>query len=68
VESLGDGLREGGEALAKGLFRGVPGVVMKPIEGAQERGVGVRHGPPAGHRGRGGAAREPGPGLCVQGG
>lgn len=40
VESLGDGLREGGEALAKGLFRGVTGVVMKPIEGAQERGVG----------------------------
>eukprot|EP00850_Spirogloea_muscicola_P005223 SM000023S07679 [mRNA] locus=s23:814661:836470:+ [translate_table: standard] len=39
VEGLGDGLREGGEALAKGLFRGVTGILTKPLEGAKSRGV-----------------------------
>ncbi|CAI6011354.1 unnamed protein product [Closterium sp. NIES-65] len=39
VGSLGDGLREGGEALAKGLFRGVTGILTKPIEGARDGGV-----------------------------
>ena len=39
VGSLGDGLREGGGALAKGLFRGVTGIVTKPVEGAMASGV-----------------------------
>eukprot|EP00897_Mesotaenium_endlicherianum_P008373 jgi/Mesen1/7564/ME000392S06833 len=39
VEGLGDGLREGGEALAKSLFRGVTGIVTKPMEGARSQGV-----------------------------
>ncbi|GJP54206.1 hypothetical protein CLOM_g13301 [Closterium sp. NIES-68] len=39
VGSLGDGLREGGEALAKGLFRGVTGILTKPMEGARDGGV-----------------------------
>ena len=40
IKGLGDGLREGSEALAKGLFRGVTGILTKPVEGAQEFGVG----------------------------
>eukprot|EP00271_Cylindrocystis_brebissonii_P008358 TRINITY_DN2254_c0_g1_i1.p1 TRINITY_DN2254_c0_g1~~TRINITY_DN2254_c0_g1_i1.p1 ORF type:complete len:1958 (-),score=356.45 TRINITY_DN2254_c0_g1_i1:258-5252(-) len=40
IEGLGDGLREGGEALAKGLFRGFTGILTKPMEGAQQYGVG----------------------------
>lgn len=39
VEDLGEGIREGGEAFAKGLFRGVTGIVTKPFEGAQKSGV-----------------------------
>jgi vacuolar protein sorting-associated protein 13A/C len=39
VEDLGEGIREGGEAFAKGLFRGLTGIVTKPFEGAQKSGV-----------------------------
>ncbi|GAB4828173.1 hypothetical protein Ancab_035090 [Ancistrocladus abbreviatus] len=39
VEDLGDVIREGGGALAKGLFRGVTGILTKPIEGAKASGV-----------------------------
>ncbi|KAL2613699.1 hypothetical protein R1flu_025391 [Riccia fluitans] len=39
VEDIGDGLREGGEALAKGFFRGVTGILTKPLEGARSSGV-----------------------------
>lgn len=39
VEDIGEGIREGGEAFAKGLFRGVTGIVTKPFEGAQKSGV-----------------------------
>ncbi|KAK8681962.1 hypothetical protein V6N13_054359 [Hibiscus sabdariffa] len=39
VEDLGDVIREGGGALAKGLFRGVTGIVTKPLEGAKSSGV-----------------------------
>lgn len=39
VEDLGDVLREGGGALAKGLFRGVTGILTKPLEGAKSSGV-----------------------------
>ncbi|KAL3679175.1 hypothetical protein R1sor_022131 [Riccia sorocarpa] len=39
VEDIGDGLREGGEALAKGFFRGVTGILTKPLEGAKASGV-----------------------------
>lgn len=39
VEDLGEGIREGGEAFAKSLFRGVTGIVTKPFEGAQKSGV-----------------------------
>jgi vacuolar protein sorting-associated protein 13A/C len=35
---LGDGLREGGEAFAKGLFRGVTGILTKPVEGYKAGG------------------------------
>lgn len=38
VEGPGGGLREGGEALAKGLFRGVTGVASKPVEGSRDGG------------------------------
>ncbi|KAK7264763.1 hypothetical protein RJT34_32373 [Clitoria ternatea] len=39
VEDFGDVIREGGGALAKGLFRGVTGILTKPIEGAKSSGV-----------------------------
>ncbi|XP_024542530.1 uncharacterized protein LOC9648284 isoform X1 [Selaginella moellendorffii] len=39
VEDIGDGIREGGEALAKGFFRGVTGILTKPLEGARSAGV-----------------------------
>ncbi|KAJ7520829.1 hypothetical protein O6H91_19G024200 [Diphasiastrum complanatum] len=39
VDHLGDGIREGGEALAKSLFRGVTGILTKPLEGARSSGV-----------------------------
>ncbi|KAM1191562.1 hypothetical protein PS2_011823 [Malus domestica] len=39
VEDFGDVLREGGGALAKGLFRGVTGILTKPLEGAKNSGV-----------------------------
>lgn len=32
-------IREGGGALAKGLFRGVTGILTKPLEGAKSSGV-----------------------------
>ncbi|KEH32375.1 calcium-dependent lipid-binding-like protein [Medicago truncatula] len=39
VEDFGDVLREGGGAFAKGLFRGVTGILTKPLEGAKTSGV-----------------------------
>ncbi|KAI3684030.1 hypothetical protein L1987_84552 [Smallanthus sonchifolius] len=39
VEDFGDVIRDGGGALAKGLFRGVMGIVTKPLEGAKASGV-----------------------------
>ncbi|KAI5061209.1 hypothetical protein GOP47_0023714 [Adiantum capillus-veneris] len=39
VEGFGDGFREGAEALGKGLFRGVTGILTKPLEGARSSGV-----------------------------
>ncbi|CAL9040995.1 unnamed protein product [Musa banksii] len=39
VEDIGDVIREGGGALAKGLFRGVTGILTKPLEGAKTSGV-----------------------------
>ncbi|XP_074301933.1 uncharacterized protein LOC141633346 isoform X1 [Silene latifolia] len=39
VEDFGDVIREGGGALAKGLFRGVTGILTKPLEGAKTSGV-----------------------------
>ncbi|XP_062108869.1 uncharacterized protein LOC133819601 isoform X1 [Humulus lupulus] len=39
IEDLGDVIREGGGALAKGLFRGVTGILTKPLEGAKTSGV-----------------------------
>ncbi|TKY54291.1 Vacuolar protein sorting-associated protein 13C [Spatholobus suberectus] len=39
VEAFGDVIREGGGALAKGLFRGVTGILTKPLEGAKSSGV-----------------------------
>ncbi|KAM1609645.1 hypothetical protein ACFXTN_020154 [Malus domestica] len=39
VEDFGDVIREGGGALAKGLFRGVTGILTKPLEGAKNSGV-----------------------------
>jgi hypothetical protein len=34
-----EGLAEGGEALGMGFYRGVTGLVSKPLEGAQSRGA-----------------------------
>ncbi|KAL3358176.1 hypothetical protein AABB24_015358 [Solanum stoloniferum] len=39
VEDFGDVIREGGGAFAKGLFRGVTGILTKPLEGAKASGV-----------------------------
>ncbi|KAG8370579.1 hypothetical protein BUALT_Bualt14G0131800 [Buddleja alternifolia] len=39
VEDFGDVIREGGGALAKGFFRGVTGILTKPLEGAKASGV-----------------------------
>ncbi|XP_059076567.1 uncharacterized protein LOC131042467 isoform X2 [Cryptomeria japonica] len=39
VEDIGDVIREGGGAFAKGLIRGVTGIVTKPLEGAKSSGV-----------------------------
>ncbi|XP_071698618.1 uncharacterized protein [Rutidosis leptorrhynchoides] len=39
VEDFSDVIREGGGALAKGLFRGVTGILTKPLEGAKASGV-----------------------------
>lgn len=39
VEDIGDVIREGGGAFAKGLFRGVTGIVTKPLEGARSSGM-----------------------------
>ncbi|CAM9004161.1 unnamed protein product [Rhodiola kirilowii] len=39
VEDLGGVIREGGGAFAKGLFRGVTGILTKPFEGAKSSGV-----------------------------
>ncbi|KAL6576075.1 hypothetical protein OROHE_000546 [Orobanche hederae] len=39
VEDFGDVIREGGGALAKGIFRGVTGILTKPLEGAKASGV-----------------------------
>ncbi|XP_077211040.1 calcium-dependent lipid-binding family protein isoform X2 [Tasmannia lanceolata] len=39
VEDIGDVIREGGGALAKGFFRGVTGILTKPLEGAKTSGV-----------------------------
>lgn len=39
IEDFGDVIREGGGALAKGLFRGVTGILTKPLEGAKTSGV-----------------------------
>lgn len=39
MEDFGDVIREGGGAFAKGLFRGVTGILTKPLEGAKASGV-----------------------------
>ncbi|KAJ1696999.1 hypothetical protein LUZ63_005511 [Rhynchospora breviuscula] len=39
VEDISDVIREGGGALAKGFFRGVTGILTKPLEGAKATGV-----------------------------
>ncbi|XP_035834787.1 uncharacterized protein LOC110887015 isoform X3 [Helianthus annuus] len=39
VEDFGDVIRDGGGALAKGLYRGVVGIIAKPLEGAKASGV-----------------------------
>ncbi|XP_062107609.1 uncharacterized protein LOC133818629 [Humulus lupulus] len=39
IEDLGDVIREGGGALAKGLFRGVTRILTKPLEGVKTSGV-----------------------------
>ncbi|XP_068666865.1 uncharacterized protein [Aristolochia californica] len=39
VEDIGDVIRGGGGAFAKGLFRGVTGILTKPLEGAKSSGV-----------------------------
>mmetsp|Transcript_4469 Transcript_4469/g.14531 ORF Transcript_4469/g.14531 Transcript_4469/m.14531 type:complete len:1006 (+) Transcript_4469:2267-5284(+) len=39
VTSFGEGLVDGGEALAKGVFRGISGLFTKPVEGAQKKGL-----------------------------
>ena len=38
VVGVADGLKDGSEALAKGIFHGVAGIFTKPVEGAKEQG------------------------------
>ena len=38
IDNVADGLLEGGDALAHGLFRGVTGVFLRPVEGAKKDG------------------------------
>lgn len=40
ISSVGEGFAEGGEALRKGFYSGVTGLVSKPFEGARETGIG----------------------------
>ncbi|GAB2263603.1 hypothetical protein Droror1_Dr00025737 [Drosera rotundifolia] len=45
ITGVGDGIRQGTEALAQGVAFGVSGVVTKPVESARENGVlGLAHG------------------------
>jgi hypothetical protein len=39
ISGMREGLAEGGEALGMGFYRGVTGLVSKPLEGAQSRGA-----------------------------
>ncbi len=39
IGGMREGLAEGGEALGMGFYRGVTGLVQKPLEGAQSRGA-----------------------------
>lgn len=39
VDTLQDGLLEGGSALGKGFIKGITGVLEKPIKGASKEGV-----------------------------
>ncbi|PQQ13336.1 vacuolar protein sorting-associated protein 13A-like [Prunus yedoensis var. nudiflora] len=39
VEDFGDVIREGGGALAKGLFRGVTRILTKPLEGVKTSSI-----------------------------
>ncbi|KAK9834254.1 hypothetical protein WJX81_000411 [Elliptochloris bilobata] len=40
IGGVGEGLVEGGEALAQGFLRGVTGLVQRPLQGAAQAGVG----------------------------
>jgi len=40
IGGVGEGLVEGGEALAQGFLRGVAGLVQRPLQGAAQAGVG----------------------------
>ena len=42
IGGVGEGLVEGGDALAQGFYRGFTGLVTKPLQGAKA-GVGGRH-------------------------
>ncbi|KMT11750.1 hypothetical protein BVRB_5g105600 [Beta vulgaris subsp. vulgaris] len=45
ITSVGDGIKQGTEALAQGVAFGVSGVVRKPVESARQNGVlGLAHG------------------------
>ena len=39
ISGVREGLAEGGEALGMGFYRGMTGLVSKPLEGAQARGL-----------------------------
>lgn len=39
ISGVREGLAEGGEALGMGFYRGMTGLVSKPLEGAQSRGL-----------------------------
>ena len=40
---VGQGLLEGGQAAGRGLFRGLTGIVSKPVEGFQRAGFQGKH-------------------------
>ena len=40
IEGVGDGFVEGSESVGRGFYRGITGLVNKPLQGARQTGLG----------------------------